>query len=141
MDCSPPGSFVHGILPARILEWVAISSSRGSFQPRDLTHICYVSCVGRPILYHQHHLGSPVDTDNGCHLKRIHGRAFPPCWGHSPCLSQSVPWGQFSNNYLHSNLWDSLLAGVQTSTVLVKGQEHRFGNQTDLNPNLVIHQL
>ena len=37
MDCSPPGSSAHGILQARILEWVAISSSRGSSQPRDLT--------------------------------------------------------------------------------------------------------
>ena len=37
MDCSPPGSSVHGILQARILEWVAISSSRGSSQPRDQT--------------------------------------------------------------------------------------------------------
>ena len=35
MDCSPPGSSVHGILQARILEWVAISFSRGSSQPRD----------------------------------------------------------------------------------------------------------
>ena len=35
MDCSPPGSSVHGILQARILEWVAISSSRRSSQPRD----------------------------------------------------------------------------------------------------------
>ena len=35
MDCSPPGSSVHRILQARILEWVAISSSRGSPQPRD----------------------------------------------------------------------------------------------------------
>ena len=34
-DCSPPGSSVHGILQARILEWVAMPSSRGSFQPRD----------------------------------------------------------------------------------------------------------
>ena len=33
MDCSPPGSSVHGILQARILEWVAISSSRGSSPP------------------------------------------------------------------------------------------------------------
>ena len=39
---SPPGSFVHGISQARILEWVAISSSRGSSQPRDQTR---VSCV------------------------------------------------------------------------------------------------
>ena len=37
MDCSLPGSSVHGILQARILEWVAISFSRGSSQPRDWT--------------------------------------------------------------------------------------------------------
>ena len=37
MDCSPPGSSVHGILQARILEWVAMPSSRGSSQPRDRT--------------------------------------------------------------------------------------------------------
>ena len=33
MDCNPPGSSIHGILQARILEWVAVSSSRGSSQP------------------------------------------------------------------------------------------------------------
>ena len=37
MDCSLPGSSVHGILQARMLEWVAISSSRGSSRPRDRT--------------------------------------------------------------------------------------------------------
>ena len=35
MDCSPPGSSVHGVLQARVLEWVAISFPRGSSQPRD----------------------------------------------------------------------------------------------------------
>ena len=35
VDCSPPGSSVHGILQARILEWVAMPSSKGSSQPRD----------------------------------------------------------------------------------------------------------
>ena len=39
MDCSLPGSSVHGILPARILEWVAISFSRGSSLPRDQTWV------------------------------------------------------------------------------------------------------
>ena len=39
MDCSPPGSSVHGILQARILEWVAISSSRGSSRPKDQTPV------------------------------------------------------------------------------------------------------
>ena len=39
MDCSPPGSSIHGILQARILEWVSISFSRGSSQPRDRTQV------------------------------------------------------------------------------------------------------
>ena len=42
MDCSQPGSSIHGILQARILEWVAISFSRGSSPPRDQTQ---VSCI------------------------------------------------------------------------------------------------
>ena len=46
--CSPPGSSVHGILQARILEWAAIPFSRGSSQPREWT---WVSCIGRQILY------------------------------------------------------------------------------------------
>ena len=48
-DCCPPGSSLHGILQARRVEWVAISSSRGSPWLRDGT--C-VSCFGRQILYH-----------------------------------------------------------------------------------------
>ena len=52
MDSSPPGSSAHDILQARILVWVAISSSRGSSQPRDWTCISCVSCFGRWILYH-----------------------------------------------------------------------------------------
>ena len=41
-----------GFLPARILEWVAISSSRGSSRPMDLTHVSCLSCIGKQILYH-----------------------------------------------------------------------------------------
>ena len=48
MDCSPPGSSVHGSFEARMLEWVAFSFSRGSSQPRDWTHN---SWMGRGILY------------------------------------------------------------------------------------------
>ena len=43
VDCSPPGSSVHGTLQAATLEWVAMPFSRGSSQPRDLTHISYAS--------------------------------------------------------------------------------------------------
>ena len=48
MDCSPPGSSIHGILQARILEWVIISSSRGSCQPKDRTQ---VSCIAGGIVW------------------------------------------------------------------------------------------
>ena len=51
-NCIPPGSSVHGISQASILEWVAISSSRGSLRPRDRTHVSCISCVGRWVLYH-----------------------------------------------------------------------------------------
>ena len=49
MDCSPPDPSVHGISQAKLLESVTISSSRGSFLPKDWTHI-YVSCISRWIL-------------------------------------------------------------------------------------------
>ena len=56
MDYSLPGSSVHGILQARILEWVAISSRESSW-PRDWTY--YISCIGKWILLPLSHLGSP----------------------------------------------------------------------------------
>ena len=56
MDCGL--SSIHGIFQARILEWVVISSSRGSSWPRDWTQVFYVSCIGRWVLYHQQYLGS-----------------------------------------------------------------------------------
>ena len=43
VDCSLPGSSVHGILQARILEWVAISFSRGSSRPRDRTQVSHIA--------------------------------------------------------------------------------------------------
>ena len=64
MDCSLPGSSVHGISQARILEWVAISSSRESFWPKHWTHISCVSCIaggfftaepsGKECISHEH---------------------------------------------------------------------------------------
>ena len=55
MDCSLPGSSIHGILQARILEWGAISYSRGSSQSRDWTHVSCILCIGSrfltPLLY------------------------------------------------------------------------------------------
>ena len=52
LDCSRPGSSVHGIFQARILEWGAIFFSRRSSPPRDRTRVSHVSCTGRQIIYH-----------------------------------------------------------------------------------------
>ena len=52
MNCILPGFSVHGIFQARIPEWVTISYSRGSSQSRDWTHISFISCIGRWILYY-----------------------------------------------------------------------------------------
>ena len=52
-----PGCSVRGILQARILEWVAMPSSRGCGRPRDGTRISNVSCTGRRVLYHWTHNG------------------------------------------------------------------------------------
>ena len=55
-DCSPLGSSVHRILPARILQWVAMPFFRGSSQPRDWTHVFCMQAD--PLLLS--HLGSPT---------------------------------------------------------------------------------
>ena len=51
MDYSPPGFSVHGIFQARVLEWIAISYSRGSSRPRDRTHVSWLSCSGRQFFF------------------------------------------------------------------------------------------
>ena len=80
MDYSLPGSFVHGILQARILEWVAMPSSRGSSPLGDGTLVSYIPCVGRQVLYCQSHLGIPVSSSvkpnrdkgrDGAHLSEV----------------------------------------------------------------------
>ena len=76
VTCSPPGSFVHGILQGRILQWVAMPSSRGSFWPRD--HTCLrspalagrfftISATGKPMIYSWPHINAKYFF-------------FPFCW-------------------------------------------------------------
>ena len=65
-----PGSSVHGISQSRILEWVAMPSSRGSFWPRDWTCISCVSCIRRQILYHW----ATWEARRNVHVRYITGR-------------------------------------------------------------------
>ena len=64
-DCSPPVFSVHGILQARILEWVSMPSSRGSTWPRDWTPTSCSSCVAGGF-FAACHQGSP----NKCHAAK-----------------------------------------------------------------------
>ena len=77
MDCSPPGSFFHGILQARILEWVAMSSFRGSSRPMDRTHVFCIYC--RQILYGSCHLERP-------HVSYIYLNKTEKQWSKSPTV-------------------------------------------------------
>ena len=78
MDCRPPGSSVHGILQARIPEWVAVFLSRGSFWLKDQIRFFCFSCLSRQSLYHRCHLGSryPAHTDRIKFKRKIIQRVF-----------------------------------------------------------------
>ena len=60
-DCSPSGSSVHGILQARILEWVTMPSSKGFSQPRDRTQVSHIAADSLP----SEPLGKPKNTGVG----------------------------------------------------------------------------
>ena len=87
MDCSLPGSSVHGISQARILEWVAISFSSGSSQPRNRT---WVSCIGRLTLHHwatytSCQISGSIGLERKCVINVI-------CVNHPETISQPCPW-------------------------------------------------
>ena len=86
MDCSPPGSSVHGILQTRILEWVAVSTSKGSSPPRDWTHVYCISQIsqiaGRFFATEPPGLLSTLIQNKKLKKKKV-TVCFPLCWGHS----------------------------------------------------------
>ena len=100
MDCSPPGSSVHGILQTRILEWVAISSSRGSSQTRDWTCI---SWVGRQILYQLSYQGSPLEYYSVLKRKEILVTScnMDKTWGHNARWKKPITKGQILYDSTH----------------------------------------
>ena len=99
MDCSLPGSSVHGILQASILEWIAISFSRGSSRPRDRSR---VSPHCRQILYLLSHQGNPsvCPSSNRKRTRLVCGHKHQ---------SLSKPWGEICMDSLPC-LLASLLA-------------------------------
>ena len=89
MNCSPPGSSLYGTSQARILEWVAISSSRGSSQARDWNHI---SCISRRILYHWASPETSRYVDPLLILMTSPARMEKAMAPHSSTLAWKIPW-------------------------------------------------
>ena len=93
MDCRPSGSSIHGILQARILEWVAISFSRGSSQPRDRTQ---VFCIGGGLFtvwaIKETPEESPADTKENPHYLLMWTDFFWTFYYRTPYLR----WADFS---------------------------------------------
>ena len=124
IDYSLPGSSVHGILQARILEWVAISFSMGSSWPKDQT---YISCIGKWILYHWATGGSRYMLQDDFYFQKIN--LYFPWWSESlSAMSDSLqPHG------LHS-LWNS--PGQNTGVGSLFFPQGIFATQ-GLNPDLL----
>ena len=79
MDCSLPGSSVQGIFQERILEWVAISFSRGSSRPRDWTWVSRI--VARRFTIREVHQGSPPSVSSSCfYVSTLCPTLLPRVW-------------------------------------------------------------
>ena len=102
MDYSPPGSSAHGILQARILEWLAIPFSRGSSQPRGRIQ---VSSNCRQILYRLSHQGSPATVES-------QWTSFWHVWG---CVfgSQEIHQWIYTHIYMYTHIYTHSLSRSQ----------------------------
>ena len=123
--CSLTGSSVRGILQARILEWVAISYSRGSSWPRDQAPILCISCIGRQILNHcatKNSIAVPQKLKN-----RIYYLATP-LWVYTPKNSK-----QGLELFMHTRVYSSI---IHNSQELVATQVS--GDQWMDNENMVL---
>ena len=99
MDCSPPGSSVHGILQARIPEWVAIPFPRGSSQPRDRTQ---ASCIGGRFFTIWVMMEAPIQSEMELKLKFLFLHTnFPECRNYinSPHSLANWHYGYCTNYY------------------------------------------
>ena len=108
MDCSLPASSVHGILQARILEWIAMHFSRGCTRPRDWTCISCVSCVSRHALYHcttwEAYL-SNKDKVNKCLMLRRNFHLAAVAWWVTSSILQIILFkdqGWWTGIWMHS---------------------------------------
>ena len=130
MDYSPPGSSVHGIFQARTLEWVAVSFSRGSSQPRDRTQVSLIA--GR----HFEPPGKPLSAWAWCNYKVLRR-------GPSSLVEDLFPGGSDGKASAHNagrpgfNPWDGRIPWRrkwQRTPVLLPGKSHGWRSRAGYSP-------
>ena len=140
MDCSPPGSSIHRIFQARILEWVAMPFSRGSSQPRDRT---WVSPTAGGILYHLSHHRSPFLTiehhKSATNLKEggsVHPLhiPLPPAW-------RPASWGdaEVDNHTKGRACWDGGVESSDWSHTWIQNWPETPCPGRRLSPHVLLH--
>ena len=117
VGCSLPGS-LHGISQARILQRVAISSPRGSSQPRDQTHISCISCIGKQVLYHSPTWEAPKAGLKITKKKIVEKISWP---SKSWCLQFRILKSNKERNILK---FISLIIFMSESNVALKSDSH-----------------
>ena len=134
MDCSLPCSSVHGISQARVLEWIAISFSRGSSRPRDRTRVFlivqFISVVFDSFRPHElQHARPPCPSPT----PRVHPNPCPLSWWCHPTISPSVvpfsscpqsfpPSGSFPMSQLFTSGGQSIGVSASTSVLPMNTQ-------------------
>ena len=125
MDCSLPGSSVYGISQARMLEWVAVSFSRGSSLPRDRTHVSCVSYIGRQTPDHCATHISYYFTDSQRKEKQLSpSRQFPYDSHLNPSWSQETlqdKWNVITDTCYWKVHGDSYKTGPRNTKVKTRG--------------------
>ena len=112
MDCSPPGSSVHGILQARILEWAAISFTRGSSWPKDRTQVCYTAGRFFTIWAFREFYLEKLNAEGNTNHK-------PSIWAPSHKSSR----GSIGSIYLHRHQWPFHEASSGCMTTQMMGRK------------------
>ena len=110
-DCSPPGSSIHGILQARVLEWAALPSSRASSVSRDRI---WVSCPGKVGSLPPDHKGSLVGNlrDINSLTRDETGAPYSEVWSANHCTTREFPYFHHTFTTLCKWEWTGLIECV-----------------------------
>ena len=121
MDPSPPGSSVHGILQARILEWVALPSFRGSSWPRDWTHISCDSCIAGMLI-----IAEQLQKPMSIYL--------------SICVSMYVFIHTYTHTHTHTHIWVfQVTQMIKNILSLPENHVWSLGQEDPLENGMVTH--